>query len=94
MKRIESYLEHKEFHFADKELFSDEEDETESSYGEVVKQYEPTYELDYIDGQGHPQRKTIKNANMNSFVAGIKYRENYEEMLSKLEEGMELQIKP
>lgn len=62
MKRIESYLEHKEFHFADKELFSDEEDETESSYGEVVKQYEPTYELAYIDGQGHPQRKTIKNA--------------------------------
>ena len=94
MKRIESYLEHKEFHFADKELFSDEEDETESSYGEVVKQYEPTYELAYIDGQGRPQRKTIKNANMNSFVAGIKYRENYEEMLSKLEEGMELQIKP
>ena len=94
MKRIESYLEHKEFHFADKELFSDEEDETESSYGEVVKQYEPTYELAYIDGQGHPQRKTIKNANMNSFVAGIKFRENYEEMLSKLEEGMELQIKP
>ena len=30
---------------------------------------------------------------MNSFVAGIKFRENYEEMLSKLEEGMELQIK-
>ena len=94
MKRIVSYLEHKEFHFADKELFSDEEEEAESSYGEVVKQYEPTYELAYIDGQGHPQRKTIKNANMNSFVAGIKFRENYEEMLSKLEEGMELQIKP
>ncbi len=70
------------------------EKEAESSYGEVVKQYEPTYELAYIDGQGHPQRKTIKNANMNSFVAGIKFRENYEEMLSKLEEGMELQIKP
>ena len=70
------------------------EKETESSHGEVLKQYEPTYELDYIDGQGHSQRKTIKNANMNSFVAGIKYRENYEEMLSKLEEGMELQIKP
>ena len=70
------------------------EKEAESSYGDVVKQYEPTYELAYIDGQGHSQRKTIKNANMNSFVAGIKYRENYEEMLSKLEEGMELQIKP
>lgn len=70
------------------------EKEAESSYGEVVKQYEPAYELAYIDGQGHSQRKTIKNANMNSFVAGIKYRENYEKMLSKLEEGMELQIKP
>ena len=68
MKRIESYLEHKEFHFADKELFSDEEEEAESSYGEVVKQYEPTYELAYIDGQGHPQRKTIKNVNMNSCI--------------------------
>ena len=92
-KRIYSYMEIKGFHFADKELFGDEEDELESSYGEIVKQYDPTYELAYIDGQGHPQRKTIKNANMNSFVAGIKFRENYEEMLSRLEEGMELQIK-
>ena len=92
-KRIYSFMESKGFHFADKELFADEE-ETEQSTGEVVKQYEPTYELAYTDGQGHPQRKTIKNANMNSFVAGIKFRENYEEMLSKLEEGMELQIKP
>lgn len=92
-KRIYSFMESKGFHFANKELFADEE-ETEPSTGEVVKQYEPTYELAYIDGQGHPQRKTIKNANMNSFVAGIKFRENYEEMLSKLEEGMELQIKP
>ena len=70
------------------------EAEGNSSYGEVIKQYAPTYELDYIDGQGHHQRKVIKNANMNSFVAGIKYRDNYEELLAKLSEGMELQIKP
>lgn len=70
------------------------EAEDKPSHGEVVKQYATTYELDYIDGQDHHQRKVIKNANMNSFVAGIKYRDNYEELLAKLKEGMELQIKP
>ncbi len=74
---------------------SKEDSTTEkNSYGKIVKQYATTYELDYIDGQDHHQHKVIKNANMNSFVAGIKYRENYEELLAKLEEGMELQIKP
>lgn len=70
------------------------EADNSNSYGEVVKQYATTYELDYIDGQDHHQRKVIKNANMNSFVAGIKFRDNYEELLAKLEEGMELQIRP
>ena len=79
--------------------FVKSEDDTESEieelpHGKVVKQYPITYELDYIDGQDHHQHKVIKNANMNSFVAGIKYRDNYEELLAKLEEGMELQIKP
>lgn len=71
-----------------------ESKEENDTYGKVVKQYQTTYELDYIDGQNHHQHKTIKNANLNSFVAGIKYRDNYEELLAKLEEGMELQIKP
>lgn len=101
VKRMESYLENKGLHFAEKELFSDdeetdneEEDNTESpSVGGVVKQYIPTYEICYIDGQGKYQKRTIKNANMNSFIAGIKYRDNYEEMISKLSEGMEVQLK-
>jgi hypothetical protein len=59
----------------------------------VVKQYVPTYEISYIDGQDKRQNRTIKNANMNSFIAGIKYRDNYEEMLSKLSEGMEVQLR-
>lgn len=68
--------------------------EEEQSQGKIIKKYATTYELDYVDGQDHHQHKVIKNANMNSFVAGIKYRDNYEELLVKLEEGMELQIRP
>ena len=89
-------MEHKGFHFADKELFSDDEEIEETvnpSVGNVVKQYVPTYEISYIDGQDKRQNRTIKNANMNSFIAGIKYRDNYEEMLSKLSEGMEVQLR-
>lgn len=96
VKRMESYLENKGLHFADKEVFGDEEEMEEipaPSDDTIVKQYIPTYEISYIDGQGMRQNKTIKNANMNSFIAGIKYRDNYEEMLSKLSEGMEVQLK-
>ena len=100
MKRIESYLEHKDFHFADKELFSDDESEdTIASEAvdnplNVVKQYDDTYEIAYRDSQGKIVRRTIKNANMNSFVAGVKFRDNYEDMLAKLSEGMEVLLKP
>ncbi len=96
VKRMESYLENKGFNFADKELFSDDEAIGNSDTSSVVsaaKLYAPTYEISYIDGQGKRQNRTIKNANMNSFIAGIKYRENYEEMLSKLSEGMEVELK-
>ena len=96
VKRMESYLENKGLHFADKEVFGDAE-EMEGipapSDDTLVKQYLPTYEISYIDGQGKRQNRTIKNANMNSFITGIKYRDNYEEMLSKLSEGMEIQLK-
>ena len=96
VKRMESYLENKGLHFADKEVFGDEEDMEEilaPSDDTIVKQYIPTYEISYIDGQGKRQNRTIKDANMNSFIAGIKYRDNYEDMLSKLSEGMEVQLK-
>ena len=96
VKRMESYLENKGLHFAEKEVFSDDEEIEEtvtSSVGNAVKQYIPTYEISYIDGQNKRQNRTIKNANMNSFIAGIKYRDNYEEMLSKLSEGMEVQLR-
>ena len=96
VKRMESYLENKGLHFADKEVFSDDEEIEETvtpSVGNAVKQYEPTYEISYIDGQDKRQSRTIKNANMNSFIAGIKYRDNYEEMLSKLSEGMKVQLR-
>ena len=96
VKRMESYLENKGLHFAEKEVFSDDEEIEETvtpSVGNVVKQYIPTYEISYIDGQEKRQNRTIKNANMNSFIAGIKYRDNYEEMLSKLSEGMEVQLR-
>ena len=100
VKRIESYLEHKDFHFADKELFSDDENEdTNSSEAAtnpltVVKQYDDTYEIAYRDSQGQNVHRTIKNANMNSFIAGVKFRNNYEEMLAKLSEGTEVLLKP
>lgn len=62
--------------------------------GNIEKEYENSYEISYIDGQDKHQSRTIKNANMNSFIAGIKYRDNYEDLLAKLKEGMELRIKP
>ena len=96
VKRMESYLENKGLHFAEKEVFSDDEEIEETvtpSVGNMVKQYVPTYEISYIDGQDKRQNRTIKNANINSFIAGIKYRDNYEEMLSKLSEGMEVQLR-
>ena len=96
VKRMESYLENKGLHFAEKEVFSDDEEIEETvtpSVGNAVKQYAPTYEISYIDGQDKRQNRTIKNANINSFIAGIKYRDNYEEMLSKLSEGMEVQLR-
>ena len=95
VKRMESYLENKGLHFAEKEVFLDDEtDDTDiPSIGYEVKQYIPTYEISYIDEQGKRQNRTIKNANMNSFIAGIKYRDNYEYMLSKLSEGMEIQLR-
>lgn len=100
-KRISSYMENKCLHFAEKEIFSDlgfdsdsdSDKEGSLTTGNVVKQYVPTYEISYIDGQDKRQNRTIKNANMNSFIAGIKYRDNYEEMLSKLSEGMEVQLR-
>lgn len=100
MKRIESYLEHKDYHFSDKELFSDDENEdiitSEAAANplNVVKQYDDTYEIAYRDRQGQNVRRTIKNANMNSFIAGVKFRDNYKEMLAKLSEGLEVLLKP
>lgn len=100
MKRIESYLEHKDYHFADKELFSDDENEdaisSEATINplNMVKQYDNTYEIAYRDSQGQNVHRTIKNANMNSFIAGVKFRDNYKEMLAKLSEGLEVLLKP
>ena len=96
-KRIEAYLDNKCLHFADRELFSDSEIEDDleedSESPAVAKRYDDTYQISYIDGQGKRQSKTIKNANFSTFVAGIKYRENWEELVSKLSDGMIVQLK-
>lgn len=63
------------------------------SSGELVRQYGTTYELSYMDDQGHFQNKVIKNANMNTFIAGIKYRTNYKEILAQLYVGMKVQLR-
>lgn len=98
MKRIESYLQHKEYHFAEKEMFSDEEEDTDtedtfSNSLSKAKQYDDIFVLSYVDGQGQLQEKTIKNANFFSFIAGLKYRENYEALLARLSAGMKLKVK-
>jgi len=96
-KRIDAYLDNKCLHFADREQFSDsaiEDDlEEESESPAVAKRYDDTYQISYIDGQGKRQSKTIKNANFSTFVAGIKYRENWEELVSKLFDGMIVKLK-
>ncbi|GEM_PF-7047056 len=65
----------------------------ERNIGKEHKNYDTTYELNYIDEQNHDQSKVIKNANMNSFVVGIKFRDNYKNLLANLQIGMELLIK-
>jgi hypothetical protein len=96
-KRIEAYLENKCLHFADKEQFPDLEIENDSkeegTAPAIAKRYDDTYQIAYIDGQGKRQNKTIKNANFSSFIAGIKYRENWEELVSKLSDGMKVHLK-
>lgn len=97
VKRMESYLESKDLHFAEKEAFNDNnETEITALFAEkdVVKQYKPTFEISYKDAEGKYVKKTIMNANLGSFIAGVKHRENYEEKLAKLTEGMSLQLKP
>lgn len=94
-KRIKSYMEHKGYAFADKELFTDLETDTEEEELEpaIAKRYDDTYQISYIDGQGKRQDKTIKNTNFFTFVAGVKYRENWEELVAKLTDGMKLRLK-
>ena len=96
-KRIDAYLDNKCLHFADREQFSDSEIEDdleeESEAPAVAKRYDDTYQISYIDGQGKRQSKTIKNANFSTFVAGIKYRENWEGLVSKLSDGMIVKLK-
>lgn len=93
-KRITSYLENKDWHFAEKEQLADSD--SDNALGittdKIVKQYTPTYDIRYIGANDENQCRTIKNANINSFIAGIKYRDNYEDKLSKLSEGMEVQL--
>ena len=57
------------------------------------RKYDCTYQISYIDSQGKRQEKTIKNANFSSFVVGIKYRENWEELVAKLTDGKKLHLK-
>ncbi len=96
-KRIEAYLENKCFHFADREQFADleieDEPDGETVAPDVAKRYDDTYQISYIDGQGKRQNKTIKNANFSTFVAGIKYRDNWETLVSMLSDGMEVLLK-
>ena len=96
-KRIDAYLDNKCLHFADREQFSDSEIEDdleeESEAPAVAQRYDDTYQISYIDGQGKRQSKTIKNANFSTFVAGIKYRENWEGLVSKLSDGMIVKLK-
>lgn len=104
MTRMEKYLECKGFHFAEKELFSDDEEDGSSSKDDIsetptdsmpiIKQYDDTYVISYKDSQGKLQDKTIKNSNINSFIAGIKYRDNYKNLISKLSEGMRITLRP
>ena len=97
VKRMESYLENKGLHFADKELFTDlgvvSDTKDEESEPAIAKRYDDTYQISYIDDQGKRQDKTIKNANFFSFIAGIKYRENWEELVARLTDGMKLRLK-
>jgi len=56
------------------------------------KEYEDHLEIIYHDGKGMMQYKTIKNRNVTSFITGIRYRENFQELLEALEEGQEVQL--
>ena len=64
-----------------------------SATSNEVKHYSDTYEIRYFDCNKHFQSRTIKNANINSFIAGISFRDNSKKLLSELSEGMEVQLR-
>lgn len=97
-KRIDSYLENKGLHFAEKELFSDRACETDAENDDdslpSINTYKETYKISYTDGEGKIQSKTIKNGNFFTFIAGLKYRDNWEELVDDLSDDTMLQLKP
>ncbi|MBO4565570.1 MAG: HIRAN domain-containing protein [Bacteroidaceae bacterium] len=58
------------------------------------KEYEDHLEIVYRDAKGMVQSKPIKNKNVSSFITGLRYRENYEELLDALKEGMKVSLIP
>lgn len=86
--RIKSYMSHKGYAF----LTPNTEDNNGSH--NVDNSYEPHFHLDYRKEDGSHVTKTVNHSNMNVSVMGMKYRDNYRQLLDKVQKGVELTIKP
>lgn len=64
----------------------------ETYFGNTVKRYQPHFEISYINEDGKRGHSTYNKGNFGLTVVGIKYRENWEEMMADITAGDELMV--
>ena len=84
-KRVESYMDCRGFEFEK----SDEPKQAQA----IAKEYQPHFTIRCVTPDGESVARTINHHNMNMFVVGLKYRENYEDLLHDIRKGTKLIIK-
>ncbi|WP_434503890.1 HIRAN domain-containing protein [Prevotella sp.] len=84
-KRVESYMDCRGFEFEK----SDEPKQAQA----IATEYQPYFTIKCVNPDGEWVTRTINHHNMNMFVVGLKYRENYEDLLHDIRKGTKLIIK-
>lgn len=84
-KRVESYMDCRGFKF--------EKSNEPKQVQTIAKEYQPYFTIRCVTPDGESVTKTINHHNMNMFVVGLKYRENYEDLLHDIRKGTKLIIK-
>lgn len=88
--RIKSYMSHKCYTFLESRKYIDGVNR-ENTCNE--KKYEPHFRLSYIDSEGKNISKIINHNNLDISIVGMRYRENYEQLLEQIREDVSLIIR-